>query len=99
MTVQEAIDLIKQVPLYRYECELQKGRQSDLFKALNKAIDSMEKQIQKKPKSIRDDWIDTDMWVGCICGAMQLIDTETHKQIYCWKCGQLLSLEEGGTSE
>ncbi len=45
MTVQEALDLIKQVPLYRYECELEKGRQSDLFKALNTAIESMEKQV------------------------------------------------------
>lgn len=39
----ESIDIIKQVPLVRYECELEKGRQSDLFKALNKAISDMEK--------------------------------------------------------
>lgn len=38
MTVQEAKELIKQVPLYRYECELEKGRQSDLFQALNMCV-------------------------------------------------------------
>ena len=54
MTVQEAIDLIKQVPLYRYECELEKGRQSDLYKALYMSIEALEKQMPKKPKEFED---------------------------------------------
>ena len=29
---EEATTIITQVPLYRYECELDKGRQSDFFK-------------------------------------------------------------------
>ena len=49
MNNQEAINLIKLVPLYRYECDLEKGRQSELFKALNKAIEALEKQIAKEP--------------------------------------------------
>ena len=46
MTEKEAIEIIKQVPLYRYECELEKGRQSDLFKALYMAIQALE-EIQQ----------------------------------------------------
>lgn len=42
LTIQEAIELIKQVPLYRYECELEKHRQSDLFQALNLSIEAMQ---------------------------------------------------------
>ena len=49
MTEQEAVEILKQVPLYRYECELEKHRQSDLFKALHIAIEALEKQIPKKP--------------------------------------------------
>ena len=46
MTENEATEIIKQVPLFRYECELEKGRQSDLFKALYMAIQALE-EIQK----------------------------------------------------
>ena len=45
MTTQEAIEILKFVPLYRYELKLKKGRQSDLFNALNMAIEALEKQI------------------------------------------------------
>ena len=44
MTEREAIEMIKQVPLYRYECELENHRQSDLFKALYSAIKALENQ-------------------------------------------------------
>lgn len=44
MTEREAVEIIKQVPLYRYECELEKHRQSDLFNALHTAIEALEKQ-------------------------------------------------------
>ena len=49
MTEREAIEIIKFVPLYRYECELEKGRQSDLFQALNVAIKALE-DIQRYRK-------------------------------------------------
>lgn len=40
---EEAIEKIKQTPVYRYECELEEDSQSDLCKALCKAISDMEK--------------------------------------------------------
>lgn len=48
MDNREAIEMLKQVPLYRYECELEKSRQSDLFNALNIAIQSIEELEQYK---------------------------------------------------
>lgn len=103
MTVQEAIDLIKQVPLYRYECELQKGRQSDLFKALNKAIEIMEKQIPKKP--IVQETTEKKLYkCPCCDGFLMEIVIQTYglhqwgrKVKYCANCGQKLDWEEGGT--
>lgn len=46
MTVQEAKELIMQVPLYRYECELERERQSDLFQALNMCVQALEEVEQ-----------------------------------------------------
>lgn len=43
MTEQEAKEILTQVPLYRYECELEKSRQSELFEALNMGVKALEK--------------------------------------------------------
>ena len=49
---EEAIEKIKQTPMYRYECELEEDSQSDLCKALCKAISDMEK-LEKIEKIIK----------------------------------------------
>lgn len=74
--------------------------QKSFKESIDVAIESMEKQIPRKPKKMEKDAInDLDTWVECSCGAMKKMDTEKHKLVYCWKCGQLLSWEEGGTSD
>ena len=97
MKVQEAIDLIKQVPLYRYECDLEKCRQSDLFNALNIAINCMEKQIPKNP-IVKP--LGQDIEVECpTCGNVHIfLDTKKGDK-YCNHCGQKIDWEEGGTSD
>ena len=50
---EEAIEKIKQNPVYRYECELEEDSQSDLCKALCKSISDMEK-LEKIEKIITD---------------------------------------------
>lgn len=109
MTVQEAIEEMKicnELMLYDFsygeEIPYESLNESNkkLFDAHVFAIEIMEKQIPKKPKKMEKDAInDLDTWVECSCGAMKKMDTEKHKQVYCWKCGQLLSWEEGGTSD
>lgn len=62
--------------------------------------EAREKQVAKKPKKMEKDAInDLDTWCECSCGAMKKVDADKHKQMYCWKCGQLLSWEEGETSD
>lgn len=92
MTVQEAIDLIKQVPLYRYECELEKGRQSDLFKALNLSIEALEKQIPKKV--IFEDNGEVLLCPRCGLDLMGSITEPDHDPYYCFECGQALDWSE-----
>lgn len=60
MTEREAIEIIKQVPLYRYECELEKHRQSDLFQALYMAIQALE-EIQQYREIGTVDQIDSNI--------------------------------------
>ena len=50
MTHEEAIELIRSTPLYRHDKE--NGRQSDLFKALDLAIEAITKQIPKKLEKV-----------------------------------------------
>ena len=50
---EEAIEKIKQNPVYIYECELEEDSQSDLCKALCKAISDMEK-LEKIENIITD---------------------------------------------
>ena len=83
MTVQEAIDLIKQVSLYRYECELEKGRQSDLYEALYLAIEALEKQILKKQ---------SENIVGYYCTECKRFFEGVHN--YCENCGQAIDWSE-----
>lgn len=97
MTVQEVIDAISLCGLsITGEC----SRMKQFTEGLAEAMELLEKQIPKKPKKMEKDAInDLDTWVECSCGAMKKMDTEKHKQVYCWKCGQLLSWEVGGTSD
>ena len=46
MTEQEAMDILLQVPLYRYECDIEVHRRSDLFNALSMAIKALEEVQQ-----------------------------------------------------
>ena len=77
MTENEAIEIIKFVPLYRYECELEKCRQSDLFQALSLSIEALEKQMPKKMESYY-----------CPICRHYFEDGEEHN--YCPSCGQRL---------
>lgn len=92
MTEIEAMEIIKCVPLYRYECELEKGRQSDLFKALVMAIKALEKQIAKKPLGTTMAK-DKDTSVGSIgkCPCCDSIVAED--MLWCDECGQKLDWE------
>ena len=87
MTLEEAIDKIKWTSLYRYECDFEKEKQSDLFKALELAIETMEKQIPQKPKYIP---VDCDgvyrEYICPTCGEWLFKKT---KRQYCL-CGQKL---------
>ena len=56
-------------------------------------INALEKQIPKKPRK-KEEYENGEEWVHCECGAVQLIDTKTHKKIHCWNCGQLLKVGE-----
>ena len=49
MTELEALGIIKNLPLYRYECKLEKDKNSLLYNALSFAVTALEKQIAKKP--------------------------------------------------
>ena len=74
MTREEAIEIIKNLPVYR--AELIYGGNSELAKALGMAIADMEKQIPKK--AINGE---------CpVCG--ELVERWDWK--YCVKCGQAL---------
>ena len=91
MTVQEAIDLIKQVPLYRYECELEKGRQSDLYKALYISIEALEKQISKKVET----WANgTHHCPNEDCYYNEFNLPYEHEFAYCPECGQKIDWSE-----
>lgn len=93
MTEQEAIDLIKFVPLYRYECELEKGRQSELFEALNLAIKALEKQIPKKVDEFmeRSEEFSSFYKLDFMCpSCLKATICQPYKPKYCKHCGQKL---------
>ena len=91
MTVQEAITTLNVIK--------RQASFEDVGKAIGKGIEALEKQIPKKPTKIEPHGqYNIDIWVECLCGAMGCHD-KSHGQSYCWKCGQLLSWEEGGTSD
>lgn len=94
MNNQKAIEIIKNTPLYRYECENE--NQSELFKALHMAVQALEKQI---PAYTEIKIYDEDVRIGhhvifsagtqvhhCpICHA-----PVTGSDEYCRKCGQAI---------
>lgn len=80
MTEQEAIEIIAQVPLYRYECELEKGRQSELFKALHMGMNAIEKQIPKKAIGVKK-------YPNAINGKCPICERKMIKTYYCPTCG------------
>lgn len=77
--------------------DLEKCRQSDLFNALNIAINCMEKQIPKNP-IVKP--LGQDIEVECpTCGNVHIfLDTKKGDK-YCNHCGQKIDWEEGGTSD
>lgn len=93
----EAIDIIKQVPLYRYECELDKGRQSDLFQALNKAISDMQEKIEKEDVC---EWklfdVEANAYDSTCGGAFWFGegDTKDNGFNYCPYCGKKIKVVE-----
>lgn len=89
MTEQEAVDILKSVPLYRYECELAKGRQSDLFNALDMSMQALEKQIPKKPYRNHRNCL---FWTCPTCNEEMYWDTDYGQQKFknCSNCGQKL---------
>ena len=93
MTENEAIEIIKFVPLYRYECELEKCRQSELFQALSLSIKALEKQMPKKPTYKHQIGVSTEgkIYKGkcCECGHEQK-QKWWITQTFCDNCGQAL---------
>lgn len=53
MTEIEAKELLEQLPVYRYEQEVQMYQHSDVFNALDLGINALEKQIPMKPTNIQ----------------------------------------------
>lgn len=86
MTAQEAIEIITNTPLYRYESNRLNGAVSELYHALVMSVHALEKQIPKKVKSP----IRREAYSDCpICG----IEVEM-PWCYCYKCGQKLDWGE-----
>ena len=88
MNNQKAIEIIKNTPLYRYECE--KENQSELFKALHVAVQALEKQIAKIPTYEGDGYYQgeliLDTWICPCCGKSFEVDYDDFD--YCPECGQ-----------
>lgn len=98
MTREEAIEIIKNLPVYR--AELIYGGNSDLAKALKMAIADMEKQIPKKilyrEQSYGTPWLCPECESDQI--KVEFFSTDGYepkeKVSYCWKCGQALDWSE-----
>lgn len=105
MTNKEAIIHIEQIRPKK--CKMVNGKlqggfpdhDSDTGKAIDKAIEALEKQIPKIPDYEGDGYADGkliyDIWICPRCGRHYEIDYDHY--VYCPECGQLInwdSLEE-----
>lgn len=82
MTVQEAKALIMQVPLYRYECELEKGRQSDLFQALNMCVQALEEVEQYRALGTVEELKENKDFLEFLYNAIQPNEMEQYLSMY-----------------
>ena len=89
MTPQEAIKTIK-VAISEVEWDYP----MDYTVAFEEAIETLEKQVPKKPKHIGEIDENGNAEVECDCFASQDVAIKTIKRAYCWRCGQLLNWEE-----
>ena len=83
-----------------YDTEVEDEIYNDAHKVdeilkLNKVVcEALEKQIPKKPRCIGELDANDNAEVECECLATQEVAIKTVKQVYCWKCGQLLDLSD-----
>ena len=99
MTNKEAIIHIEQIRPKK--CKMVNGKlqggfpdhDSDTGKAIDKAIEALEKQIPKIPDYEGDGYADGelvyDTWICPRCGRQYEIDYDHY--VYCPECGQLIS--------
>lgn len=93
MTREEAIEIIKTLPVYR--AELIWGGESDLVKALNMGIEALEKQIPKKPSEVIEFEDGTFYRLDYMCTACNSATYgQPYKPKYCKHCGQALDWSE-----
>lgn len=96
MTVQKGKDLLEGV----YDYVLPKGKERKTFfeKAIDIAIECMEKQIPKKP--IKNNPIINNSWSedSMLCPICHKYVGTLFRDTYCCYCGQRLA-KEGGTSD
>lgn len=91
MTKEEVIKIVNEnaVPVFPLQIEYQ-----DWLTAMGIVTEALEKQIPQKPNYVGELDDNGNAIVECKCFATQDIAIETHKQCYCWKCGQLLDWSE-----
>ena len=91
MTREEAKIIFEKnaVPVFPLQIEYQ-----DWLTAMNIVSDALGKQIPKKPNSISELDDNDNAIVECECFAAQEVAIKRIKQVYCWKCGQLLDLSD-----
>lgn len=107
MIPEEAIVKVKDImiaEIYRtpsyYDAEVEDEVYSDTYKVdeileLNKVVcEALGKQIPKKPRCIGEPDANDNATIECKCLATQEVAIKTVKQVYCWKCGQLLDLND-----
>lgn len=70
MTVKEAIEIIRFLPVYRYESDFKTEDYSDLFLALDMAVNIMDRIPEKRQPYLGI----TDFWDGWIEGWNDCID-------------------------
>lgn len=89
MTKEEVIKIVNEnaVPVFPLQIEYQ-----DWLTAMDIVSEVLEKQIPKKPNYVSELDDNGNAIVECKCFAAQEVAIKRIKQVYCWKCGQLLDL-------
>lgn len=101
MTNQKAIALLEEIRPKK--CKMVDGRlqggfsdhDSDTGKAIDLAIESLEKQIPKKPIEKDEGWI---RWFCPTCNS-QVGAVMERKYHFCDECGQAIDWSEGGSDD